>query len=458
MVHFLRACAAALAASLFAVTFLAASALAQAPEDLGWPKSEQLIGKYKAGKYAEVVAEAPAAIRAEPWNNELRLAYAQSLLWSGHEWESVEQFRALLDTEYAIDARLGLANGYAWSARPAQAVPHYRALVGGPRSDEAKLGLANALLWIGRADEALPLFQELRAKHPDTDVGAEGLIYANRAVRAHSTFGLNYAHDNTPTTRVEPYVSHTWRDASNTWIFGLDASGGHDWGSTLNLDRREYGFHVEKVDVPFAPRVTVSQQTEPDKRTFGELRLQLIDWPLYVNVGRVNWGKLAFTVPALDAGLTAKRFGVEGAYATPLGELRGFANDWDISDGNRVENAQIRLTSNWRPLGREIKPYIGAEWRGADHTDPRYWSPRNYGLGFLGVEAAWVKLNWTISGLVQGGFKISGEAATAWAANLGAKRWLTPDWAVGATIYALGGTRQAGYRARGANLILEKLW
>jgi tetratricopeptide (TPR) repeat protein len=458
MVHFLRACAAALAASLFALTFLAASAAAQGPAEEGWPASERLITKYKAGKYAEVIAEAPAALRAEPWNNELRLAYAQSLLWGGHEWESVEAFRPLLDSEYAVDARLGMANGYAWSGRLADAIPHYRAVVGGPKGDEAKLGLANALLWMGRADQAMPLFKELRAAHPDTDVGVEGSIFASRALRARSSFGFNYAHDNSPTTRTEPYASHTWRDASNTWIFGVEASGGHDWNSNLNLDRREYGLRVEKVDIPFAPRVVLSRQTEPEKRTFAELRLQATDWPLYVYAGRVNWGKLAFTVPALDAGLTARHFGVEGRYPTTFGELRGFANDWEISDDNRIANAQIRLTSNWRPFGREIKPYIGAEWRDAERTDPRYWSPRRYGLGFVGVEATWDSLNYTVSGLVQGGFKLAGEASASWAANLLVKRWITEDWAVGATLYALGGTRESKYRARGANLLLEKLW
>lgn len=434
-------------------------AAAQAPAaDEGWPPGEQLIGKFKAGQYAEVIAQAPATLRAEPWNHELRLAYANSLLWNGGEAAAIEQFRLLLDTELAVDARLGLANALAWSGRLADSIPHYRMLLDSPKADEAKLGLANALRWMGRDDLALPLFRELRAAHPDKDIGAEGLFYARRAVRPRTTFGTAYTQDNTPTRRHEPSVAHVWRNAANDWIFALEASGGRDWKYPVKLERSEVGFRVESLDLALAPRLSVSRQVEPQERTFGDVRLRLADWPLYLNAGRINWGKLAFTVPSLAQGLTANRYGFEGQYSTAYGELRGYANHFSISDDNRIVNGDMRFTLRWRPLGKDIKPFLGTHWRRSDHPDPDYWSPRRFVMGYVGLEGGWEQRDWTFGALVQAGFKVAGEATNAWAGFVSAKRWLGEDWAVGFTAYSQTGTREAKYRAEGVSVQIEKLW
>jgi hypothetical protein len=450
----LRAC---VAAAGLALTSLGAHSQTPAADE-GWPAGEQLVSRFKAGKYAEVIAGAPRTLQAEPWNNELRLAYATSLLWSGRESDAVEQFRMLLNTELGVDARLGLANALAWSGRAAESLPHYRLLLDGPQGSEARLGMANALRWMGRDDLALPHYQQLRAAHPDKDIGEEGLFYARRATRARTTFGSTFNRDNSPTRRHEPLVSHEWRDASLGWIFGVEATGGQDWNANTKLPRREYGFRVESLDAPLSPRLSVSRQTEPEGKTFADLRLRVTDWPLAVNVGRVNWGKLAFTVPAIDQGLTANRYGIEGAYPIALGELKGYANHFSISDDNRIDNGDVRLTSRWRPLGQEIKPFAGVHWRRSDRVDPDYWSPRRYTLGYVGVEGGWSQRYWTVGALVQTGFKIAGDASSMWAAYVSAKRWIGDDWSVGLTAYAQSGTRESKYRAEGATLVVEKLW
>jgi tetratricopeptide (TPR) repeat protein len=455
----LRGLAAATVVSAYA---LAADMPVSVSPDEGWPIGERVLSKYKAGKQKEVVVEGEAALAKEPWNNELRYAYANSLLWNGREWDATPQYRMLLETEYAVDARLGLANSLAWTGRMTEALPHYQMIVNDPKvGGEARLGMANVYLWLGRADLALPIYKQLRADYPTQDTGEEGLYYARRATRAHTTFGDTYTRDNTPTRRNEPWASHTWRDESNAWIFGLYGNVGHDWNPNLNrdLDRREYGVSVENVDWALAPRLSVSRQQDPQGLTFGELRIQAISsWPLYVSAGRVNWGKLSFTVPALGKGLTANHAGLEGRYNTYAGELRGFANYWDVSDGNKVENAELRLTSRWRPFGQEIRPFIGTHWRGADQTVPDYWSPEKYWLGFAGVEWAWERRYWSITGLAQVGFKIAGDASTAWSVALAGKRWIGDDWAIGVSGYAISGTRQVGYKSEGATVTLEKLW
>src|SRR5258706_9920094 len=451
--RFLRASVAAIGLSLINLT-----AIAQAPADEGWPAGERVIGKYKAGKYAEVIAEGPAALESEPWNAELRLALANALLWSGQEWPAIEHYRLLLDGDFAAEARLNMANGLAWSGRMAEAVPHYQMLLAGPKADEAKLGLAHAWRWMGRPDLSLPLYQQLRAAYPNQDIGEEGLLFASRELRAKTTAGFGYLHDNTPTTRREPMVSHTFRARDNTLIFGIEGSGGEDWNDATRLSRREYGLRFEAAGWWLAPRLAASRETEPRGPTFGEARLEVATWPLHANFGRVNWGKLSFTVPALDLGLSADRYGVEGKYQLGAGEGRGFANHFSISDGNRIENGDMRLTSRWRPWGRELKPFAGVAWRFSDHTDPAYWSPRRYGLGYVRLEGEWASRNWSINATAQVGVKLLGEASTSWAGSLIAKRWIADAWAIGINAFAQSGTRESKYRADGVTLFVDKLW
>jgi hypothetical protein len=123
-----------------------------------------------------------------------------------------------------------------------------------------------------------------------------------------------------------------------------------------------------------------------------------------------------------------------------------------------VVNADVRLTSRWRPWGREIKPFIGMHVRFSDRTDPDYWSPRRYGLGYVGLEGEWERRDWTVNLIGQVGVKLFGEASAAWGAALVAKRWLADDWAVGVNAYAQTGTRTSAYRAYGATFLIEKLW
>jgi len=197
--------------------------------------------------------------------------------------------------------------------------------------------------------------------------------------------------------------------------------------------------------------------------------LTLADWPLYVNVGRIDWGKQSFTGRAQATGLVADRYGIEGTYQVAWGELRGFVNHFKISQGdvpavlqynadNTVNNADLKLYTRWRPWGREIKPFIGTHLRYSDHTDPAYWSPEKYAVGYVGLEAGWEDKYWTLAALGQFGFKLAGDASTAYIASIAAKRWLNDDWAIGMTAFTQGGTRTANYRANGASITVEKLW
>lgn len=427
-------------------------------EDTDWPLSSRLIDSFSAGDYARVIAESPRVLQNEPHNNELRLAYANSLLWTGSTWSAATQFRQLLGSEQDGEARLGLANALAWSGRMAESVPYYESLLDGPQAKEARLGLANAQRWRGRPDLALPYYRQAVVESPDDPEATTGLLYAERELRPRTVIGMERDHDNTPMDRRDVTISHTWRDSSMSRIFSVAQTFGKDWIPGLSENQRDLTVRVEDLGMFLAPRLELSHQDTPTSDTYGQLRLKLADTPFYANFGRVNWGKTEFNMNALNNRLSAKLAGLEGKLPTVVGEFQGFVNYYDISDSNHVVYSDIRLTPWWRPYGSGFRPYVGVSSRNAGRQVPDYWSPTTYAVAYVGAEVEWESANWNISTFVSVGTKLAGEASTYWSAGLTAKRWIGRDWAIGANIWGQDNGRTDSYRSYGMGLQLEKLW
>lgn len=456
-----------LVGSLLAVALLAgvgharADAAAANDPDADWPPSERLLGQFAAGRYDEVLRTAPALLAEEPDNTELRRILADSLLWSGRAWAASCQYRPLLTPDGLPpepETELHLAHSLAWSGRMAAAVPHYSAQLNGKQAHEARVGLANALHWMGRDELALPHYRQALDEAPDEELTRIGAIHAERALRPTTTLGYSRQDDNSPMHRREMSVAHTWRNDAGNRIYRLETVADRDWNPELSDHQHETSVRVEDLALPFAPRVDVSQQSGPEVRTFGHLRLRVADQPLYLNVGKLNWGKYVFNVRALDAGLSAWRIGLEGKVPTAAGEFRGFVNRFAISDGNHIDNGDIRLTPWLRPLGQEVRPYAGVTWRYSGRADARYWSPETYAALYAGLEGEWVRHDWTFSAFAHVGTRLAGEATSNWAAGLSGKRWVTRDWALGLNGWAQSNGQGTNYSARGYTLSLEKLW
>lgn len=437
------------------------AARAEPTEDEDWPLADRLLDRFAAGRYEDVVRLAPGVLAQEPRNDELRRALADSLLWTGHAWAASGQYLALIETgspEMAAGGRLRLADALAWTGRMPQSLPYYTAQLDGPDANQARLGRANAERWMGRHDLALPDYRKALAARPDDEAAQLGALYSDRELRPRTELVAGIVRDNTPMRRDEALLRHTWRNDAGTRIYAVDTNADRDEGSGVSLRQRETGFHVEDLALPLAPRLDLADQGAPDRRLFGQLRLQVAEAPLYVNYGMVNWGKLVFNAPALKEGLIAHRAGLEGKLPTAAGEFRGFIDRYTVSDGNRVDNADVRLTPWWRPWGPDIRPYAGIAWRSADRSVADYWSPRRYGVGYAGLEGEWQRRDWSFFAFGHVGVPLSGEAANYWGTGLSAKRWLSGDWAVAATAWAQSNARGANYRAHGLNFTLEKLW
>ncbi len=437
-------------------------AQAQPSADDGWPESDRLLATYARDRDPRPLwRRAPALLREDPTHDDLRTALADSYLAAGHTWDAAIEYQYLVDHGAAAvkpHARLYLAHALSWTGRMPRAEPHYQALLDGPLAPDSRLGLANALRWQGRQDLAMPHYRQSVIEQPHNPVATDGALFSERALRARTVVGFTVLKDNSPMRRQELQWLHQWRNEGGYRIFSVEGVGARDENPALHRPQRELTVRAEDLNLPGAPRVELTQQTLPRSSTFGQLRLRASDSPLYVNIGRVNWGKMAFNVHALDEGLTAQRIGLEGKYPSALGEWRGYANRFGISDGNRVDNGDIRLTPWWRPWGSEVRFYAGTAWRRSARNDPRYWSPNRYAAAYVGIEGEWERPGWSLLASGYLGTPLTNDAARYWAATLSAKKWLNRDWALGVNAWAQSNSQGAQYRSHGLGVLVEKLW
>lgn len=427
-------------------------------EDKDWPLSSRILDSFSAGNYARVIDDAPRALAAEPNNEELRLAYANSLLWHEQAWQSSEQFRRLLGSSLDPQARLGLANSLAWTGRVFESIQHYEKLLSTPLDKPARLGLANALRWSGRADLALKHYRRLLSDDPGNVDAARGIVYCERALRPSTVVGFENLHDSSPMRRGELQIKHTFRDDSRTRIFSLIRAADRDESATMSSRLDGATLEVEDLGLPLAPRLSIGRQYTPSELTLWDLRLKLSEAPVYVYGGKENWGKTAFNIPALQAALTADRLGLSATVLSAAGDLSGSINTHHISDGNRVSDADLKLTPSWRPFTPEVQIYTGIAARRATRVAAEYWSPLHYSVAYVGIKGEWATLDWNLSGFVSIGARLGGEASDYWSTGISAKRWFTDDWALALRLVAQSSAGAGSYNSNGLSVQLEKLW
>src|SRR5436309_11680303 len=97
-----------------------------------WPLAtlaQSALERYEAEDYRAAarlglreLASAPQGAKTD----ELRLAVANSLAWTGDYDPAIAQYKALLGTRYDSDARVGLANVLRWNGQADLAEPYYR--------------------------------------------------------------------------------------------------------------------------------------------------------------------------------------------------------------------------------------------------------------------------------------------------------------------------------------------
>ena len=367
----------------------------------------------------------------------------------------------LLKTETpGDDLRLMIANSLAWTGRLKDAIEQYQILTKGKLTTEATVGLANVYRWRGRDDQALPMYQSVLAKDPQNAAALEGLMLAQRELRPRTLVTVGASSDSQNMDRRAIAVNQRWRDSSGRHVFEVETSGVNDSLGTVAARQRDVKLRYQALGVPLQPRIELEAQATPEHNAFGGVKIKLGERQIFVSVDRVNWGKLASNPKALQANLAATHVGVEATGNFQVGDLSSRIDHYSVSDGNTVLTKSINFTPAWRPLGSHVKQFVGVETRDVDKQSPNYWSPPDgFGTVFTGAIAEWGGADWNFFATGQVGMRLYGEAGTSWSLSTGGRLWLARDIALGLNLWSMSSRRDgAPYKAKAANLSMEKVW
>lgn len=359
--------------------------------------------------------------------------------------------------------RLKIANSLAWTNRLPAAITEYEKLV--RNSDQfqaARLPLANAYRWSGRSDLSVPLYKQVLEENETNQDALDGVEYAERDLRPRTSIQWATSQDSGDLRLSTGTLTHRWRDPSLQQIYEVEANIRTAHQAPGGPDPRHTGttLRYTHMGLPYQPEVSVGVQGQPTSGLFAGLRVKLGELPIHAEIARENFGMTAASAKALDAGLTANRIGLEGAWSGELGVLSGRLNVYDISDHNNLRTTSIKLAPSWRPLGLAFKPYASIDTRDLKFNTPNYWSPTEGSGSFgLGASAEWAEKDWFFVVAGQLGTRIYGEAGNSWSASIGAQRWLNRETALTANLWGMSSIRDgARYKAHSLSLKLDRLW
>jgi hypothetical protein len=351
---------------------------------------------------------------------------------------------------------LAVANSLSWTGRYDAAVDRYRALAGSAYDADARIGMASILLWTGRPDLAESDYRAALERAPGNDEARSGLEAARRELAPGVGLRLVRSADNQDFTRDETWLTYRHWSADRAWRLEAGAFEDHYRAPELNATRQGVQAAVWAPRVPLAPRL---EGLLYDDKFFGNLQVEPWQGHLRVRAGRVDWGRLALSAAAFNAGLTANAIGLV-AEARPLaGAIRLRVDGYDISDGNRIYEGELQVTPAWQPLPWRLEWFTGLFARRADPEDPRYWSPSPaYELVFFGLRRGWYSGNTDISAWLRAGAGLSETARASWSAGVSAKRWIARQIGIGLDAWMVDAPRPTPYRMYQVAASAQLLW
>lgn len=358
------------------------------------------------------------------------------------------------------ELRLMVANSLAWTGRTKQAEAQYQLVGPGRYKNDAETGLANLYRWRGRDDQALVRYQNVLRDSPKNPAAMQGLTLAKRELQPRTLLGFSGSADSGGETRHPGLLNHRWRDTGGTNLFEIEGGFIASHQNLARADQRDFTARYQSLDLPFQPRLELAQQFRPTLGSYGKIGIRFADNEIGVEAGHDNWGKIAATTPALNAGLGANHLGINARHTYDIGQLFAAADFYSISDSNSIRTAKLDYKPAWLPLGNHIKPYVGMETRDAKNNTVLYWSPAiGFGTAYAGLQAEWGQDTWSLFGSGQLGTRLYGEAGSSWSISGGTKYWLTRDIALNLSLWKMQSWRNnATYRAKSFNLGVEQLW
>lgn len=388
---------------------------------------KRLVELNANGDYATIAREGPAVMAREKADPELQLIFANSLAWTGHL---------------------------------RKAAIAYSELVNSPLVNEAQIGLANVQRWQGRDDLAYPVYQEVLKRDATNADAKEGLELSTRELSPRTMVSVGSGGDSSESQRASLGVNHRWRNASGDMIFEAEADHVDDKLPSQQTQQASWTVRVSDLGMALKPSLELSMPTSHSQRAYASVRIKFDDDQEFLELGSVNWGKLALNANALAAGLSATHAGVGMVRVGWLGGLTGRLDYYEVSDGNILTSGRLQFNPAWRPFGPYLKPFVSVESRKSSFNTLRYWSPDQGAVtAYLGALAEWSQADWSLYLSAQSGTGLSGDAGNGWSFSAGGKRWLSPDLAMSMNLWTMSSWRDASsYRAHAATLAVEKLW
>ena len=353
--------------------------------------------------------------------------------------------------------RFAVANSLSWTGRYDEAAPHYRALLGTPYDARARVGLGNMLRWRGQAHLAEAHYREVLAREPGQPDAVEGVALAARELRPALTLRASSTEDD-GLQRDEAALAYRHWSADRRWrleggVLAARERSALGRGSPGGLFASAWS-----PALPLAPRLDALyyDSAASDARLFGTLRIEPIRDRLLLSLGRLDWGRVAFSAAA--DGITARTAGLAAEGPTRLGVARARLDLYDLSDGNRIVDGEAQLTPRWQPLPWRVTWFGGLYGRHAEREDVRYWSPRPaYELAFVGVQRHWSADRLEVSASLRGGVGLTSSAGDSWSAGADARYWLRRDLAVGVEAWSVEAPRPASYRMQHVGAFVQQL-
>jgi hypothetical protein len=368
--------------------------------------------------------------------------------------------RAVL-TQYPDSLALALAigNSLAWTGRYAEAEVQYRRLYGTAQEVAARVAIGNMLRWRGMPDLAAEQYAEAQKIEPGSAVVREAEQLLARDIRPALTARVDYARDNIGQSQAD--LSFSWRQ----WLDGnaaridVTALASHDERNGVTDPYREAQASVFLPDVALSPKVEIGQTGGIHSSTVGLAQVELPRDVFSVRAGRVDWGRLAFDSLALRDGLMANTAGASLNTELSGTRVRARYDIYAISGGNRLADADMEVTPVWQPIPGGLTWHVGGDYRKADRTDPRYWSPDTaYGVANLTLKRNWYWDDGEIGLTAQYGFKMTDSAGDGLSFSASARRWVSKNWAVIFEAVTNETPRPSAYRYQGIAVTVQRLW
>lgn len=361
----------------------------------------------------------------------------------------------------ADELRIAVANSLAWTGQYEPAMEQYRRLFGTSYDSQARVGYANVLRWRGQADLAEPYYREVLGREPNNEEARRGRELGERDLRPALTARVTRTADNQGAALNEAGLAFRYwtRDLAARWDMGV-------LGGRFDTPQGSFSPHALQASL-WLPRTRFAPKLEAfaydngaiNTRLFGALQLEPVRERFRLRLARVDWGRQAFSGAATRDGLTAGMLGLFADVPTGLGAVRGRLDAYRVSDGNRILDGEAAITPAWQPLPWQLQWSTGVTARRAEHEDPRYWSPTPaYGVAFIGLQRGWYLHRFDFTASARRTFAITETAKDGWAAGLNGRFWVTRGVAVGLEAWTVKAPRPTPYALHQVSAFVQQLW